>query len=51
MRRTEHFTMRAQARRKVAAGIEDHNRHRRHSALGMRSPADYEQALTAGEAA
>jgi transposase InsO family protein len=50
-RRMEHFTARAQARAKVAAWVEDYNRHRRHSALQMMSPVDYEQALAAGQAA
>ena len=35
----------AQARAAVAAWIEDYNTVRRHSALGMRSPAAYEQSL------
>ncbi len=39
------FTTRAQARAEVAAWIEDYNTRRRHSALGMRSPAAYEQSL------
>jgi putative transposase len=39
------FTTRAQARAAVAAWIEDYNTARRHSALGMRSPAAYEQSL------
>ena len=50
LRRVEQFATRAQARARVAAWIDDYNRHRRHSALAMMSPADYEQAL-AGEAA
>jgi putative transposase len=50
LRRVEHFATRAQARGKVAAWIDDYNRHRRHSALQMMSPVDYEQAL-AGQAA
>jgi transposase InsO family protein len=45
LRRDEHFGTRAQARRAVAAFIDDYNRNRRHSALGMRSPIDYEHAL------
>jgi putative transposase len=45
LRRDASFTTRTDARRAVAAWIEDHNRTRRHSALGMRSPIDYEQAL------
>jgi putative transposase len=50
LRRVETFATRAQARAKVAAWIDDYNRHRRHSALNMMSPVDYEQAL-AGQAA
>jgi putative transposase len=50
LRRVEHFATKAAARSRVAAWIDDYNRHRRHSALAMMSPADYEQAL-AGEAA
>ena len=42
LRRLEHFDTKAQARVAVAAFIEDYNRDRRHSALGMRSPIDYE---------
>jgi putative transposase len=51
LRRIEHFATKTAARAKVAAWIDDYNRQRRHSALGMKSPVDYEQALTAGEAA
>ena len=51
LRRVEHFTTKAAARARVAAWIDDYNRHRRHSALQMMSPVDYEQALAAGEAA
>jgi putative transposase len=51
LRRIEHFATKAQARAKVAAWIEDYNTVRKHSALGMRSPVAYEQALAAGEAA
>ncbi len=51
LRRTEHFATKAQARAKVAAWIEEYNTVRKHSALGMRSPLAYEQALAAGEAA
>ena len=46
LRSLEHFATKAQARRRVAAWIEEYNHHRRHSALGMRSPVDYELALT-----
>jgi putative transposase len=51
LRRLEHFATRAAARAGVAAWIEDYNTTRRHSALGMRSPVQYEQALAAGQAA
>jgi putative transposase len=51
LRSVEHFPTRAAARARVSAWIEDYNRHRRHSALGMMSPVDYEQALKAGKAA
>ena len=51
LRSLEHFTTRAAARARVAAWIDDYNRHRRHSSLRMMSPANYEQALRAGEAA
>jgi putative transposase len=51
LRRVEEFATRAAARARVAAWIDDYNRHRRHSALRMMSPMDYEQALTAREAA
>jgi putative transposase len=45
LRRDIRFATRAQARKEVAAWIEDYNHNRRHSALGMRSPMAYEQAL------
>jgi putative transposase len=51
LRRLEHFATRAQARTGVAAWIEDYNTDRKHSALGMMSPVQYEQALAAGKAA
>jgi putative transposase len=51
LRSVEHFATRSAARARVAAWIEDYNRHRRHSALRMMSPVDYEQALAAGQAA
>ncbi len=49
LRRLEYFTTRAQARRRVAAWIEEYNHDRRHSSLGMRSPIVYELALQTGE--
>ena len=45
LRRIEQFATTAQARARVAAWIEEYNRDRRHSALGMLSPLDYERAL------
>jgi transposase InsO family protein len=51
LRALEHFATRAQARARVSAWIEDYNHHRRHSALQMMSPAQYEKTLQAGEAA
>ena len=51
LRAVEPFATRAAARARVSAWIEDYNTRRRHSALGMMSPIDYEKALKAGEAA
>jgi putative transposase len=51
LRSLEHFPAKAAARARVSAWIEDYNTRRRHSALGMMSPVDYEQALKAGQAA
>jgi transposase InsO family protein len=51
LRSVEAFATRAAARAKVAAWIEDYNTRRRHSALGMMSPVDYEHAMGTGEAA
>jgi transposase InsO family protein len=45
------FATRDQARAAVAAWIEDYNHVRRHSALGMRSPVDYERSLPGKDAA
>jgi transposase InsO family protein len=45
LRSLHEFATSAQARAAVAAWIEDYNSVRRHSALGMRSPAAYEQSL------
>jgi putative transposase len=45
LRSVEHFATRAAARARVSEWIEDYNTRRRHSALGMMSPAGYEQAL------
>jgi putative transposase len=51
LRSVEHFTTRAAARARVSAWIDDYNTRRRHSALGMMTPAGYEHALKAGKAA
>jgi putative transposase len=45
------FATKAEARAAVAAWIEDYNHDRRHSALGMRSPVDYERSLAGKDAA
>jgi transposase InsO family protein len=45
------FATRAEARSAVAAWIEDYNTVRRHSALGMKSPVDYERSLAGKDAA
>lgn len=51
LRSRRKFTTRAEARAAVAAWIEDYNHLRRHSALGMRSPVDYERSLAGRDAA
>jgi putative transposase len=51
LRSLRRFAARAEARAAVAAWIEDYNHERRHSALGMRSPVDYERALAGKDAA
>jgi transposase InsO family protein len=51
LRSLRQFTTRAQARSAVAAWIEDYNHVRRHSALGMRSPVDYERSPAGKDAA
>jgi len=50
LRALEHFATRTAARTRVSAWIQDYNTQRRHSALGMMTPAGYEQALKAGKA-
>jgi len=42
LRQLEHFSTRAQARRRVAAWIEEYNHDRRHSGIGMLSPVQFE---------
>jgi putative transposase len=44
LRAVEHFASKAQARSRVAEWIDEYNRDRRHSALGMHTPVDYELA-------
>jgi putative transposase len=51
LRALEHFTTKAAARTRIPAWIDDYNHNRRHSALGMMSPVNYEKTLQAGEAA
>jgi transposase InsO family protein len=51
LRSCETFASRAHARARVAAWIDDYNRHRRHSALSMMSPVDYEHVMGPGAAA
>ena len=50
-RSLQKFITRDQARAAAAAWIEDYNHVRRHSALGMRSPVDYERSLAGKDAA
>ena len=42
LRSVQRFATMADARGAVAAWIDDYNRHRRHSALQMSSPVDFE---------
>jgi transposase InsO family protein len=51
LRSLRSFATRAAARTAVAAWIEDYNHVRRHSALGMVSPVDYERSLAGKDAA
>jgi len=51
LRSRRKFATRTAARAAVAAWIEDYNHNRRHSALGMVSPVDYELALAGKDAA
>jgi transposase InsO family protein len=44
LRALEHFATKARARRRVAQWIDEYNRDRKHSALGMRSPITFELA-------
>jgi putative transposase len=51
LRSLHQFATRAAARAAVAAWIEDYNSVRRHSALGMMAPVDYERALAGKDVA
>jgi transposase InsO family protein len=51
LRSLEKFATKTAARAAVAAWVEDYNHVRRHSALGMVSPVDYERALAGKDAA
>jgi transposase InsO family protein len=51
LRAREFFATKATARTRVAAWIDEYNRERRHSALGMQSPIAYELAHARTEAA
>jgi putative transposase len=45
LRRVENFPTTTEARRGVAAWIDDYNRDRRHSSIGMICPIAYERSL------
>lgn len=47
LRSQQHFATKAQARAKIAAWIDEYNRDRKHSSVGMRSPINYELQLRA----
>jgi putative transposase len=51
LRALEHFATKTQARARIPAWIDEYNHHRRHSALAMKSPVDYEKTLQAGKVA
>jgi putative transposase len=48
LRRLEHYPTKVQARAAVARFIDDYNRFRRHSALDMTSPIEFEATLAGG---
>lgn len=47
LRALQRFATKAEARARVAAWIDEYNRDRKHSSIGMRSPVNYELALRA----
>ena len=51
LRSLHKFATKTEARAAVTAWIEDYNHERRHSALGMMSPVDYERQLAGKDAA
>ena len=51
LRSLQKFATKAGARAAVVAWVEDYNHVRRHSALGMLSPVDYERSLAGKDAA
>ena len=51
LRSVEHFATKAAAQARIPAWIDDYNHHRRHSALRMMPPVEYEKTLQAGKAA
>jgi transposase InsO family protein len=44
LRSQQRFAAKAEARTRVAAWIDEYNRDRKHSSIGMRSPINYELA-------
>src|SRR6266705_1314329 len=51
LRGLERFATKVQARARVAAWIDEYNRDRKHSSIGMRSPIDYELTRRDGDQA
>jgi transposase InsO family protein len=49
LRSIKRFATKAEARAQVAAWIDEYNRDRKHSSIGMRSPIDYEFASRASQ--
>ena len=51
LRGLQRFPTKSEARRTVAAWIDEYSRDRKHSSIGMRSPISYERALRTGPTA
>jgi putative transposase len=49
LRSQQRFATRAEARARVASWIDEYNRDRKHSSIGMRTPIDYELAQRDGQ--